>query len=393
MPKPKEYTLYNNFVETAVERMIATFWSKLKINQTGDHNKDYGNHCLTLNFPPPQQLQQQSTKCTGEMVAPLNGGYTRLAAWKENFDFIPGTKSETLPNGTGSFGIVKDYCNFPEETKNPPKNHSEEMLDFIEDFRKVLIEQRRELNKKNTGFIRINILKGARTINHTDTLRSTMMNNYFMFFPPKKCSDWTRSTLDFSLKVCLWPTFKTSFVAFRDEIVIPFSYMECPEGDRKFSFSKESKRGGYLQMIRRNASGSVKWLIAPPHCLHELKPMKKMRKGLAVAGIVDGKLRVVTDKYTVINSWSEVDTMSFDDLFEMDGNTVDYVPRKLYSHFDIPYKIYPLKGWEHIHGVEYSSEVWKSDNNAIRLHAFFRNICTVAVSVQLHPYQKWTTSM
>jgi hypothetical protein len=79
MPKPKEYTLYNNFIETATERMIATFWSKLKINQTGDHNKDYGNHCLTMNFPPPQQLQQhQSTKCTGEMVIPLKGGGGRI---------------------------------------------------------------------------------------------------------------------------------------------------------------------------------------------------------------------------------------------------------------------------------------------------------------------------
>ena len=256
MPKPKEYTLYNTFIETAVERMIANFWSKLKIQQTGDHNIDYGNHSSTLNFPPPQ-LQQHSTKC-------IVKGEARLAAWKENFDFIPGTNSETLPDGTGSFGLVKDYCNVPDGTKNPPKNHSQKMLDFIEDFRNVLIEQRRELNKKNSGFIRINIVKGARTIDHTDTLRSTMMSNYFIFFPPKKCNEWTRSTLDFSLKVRLWPTFKTSFVFFRDEIVIPFAFKECPEGDGKFSFSKESQKGGYLQMIRRDSSGSVKWLIAPP---------------------------------------------------------------------------------------------------------------------------------
>jgi hypothetical protein len=120
-------------------------------------------------------------------------------------------------------------------------------------------------------------------------------------------------------------------------------------------------------------------LIANPNCLHELKPLKKMRKGLAVAGIVDGRLRVVTDKYTVINSWKEVNSMSFSDLFEMEGNTRDFIPRRLYRHVDVPYKIYPLKGWEVIHGVEYKSEAWKSDNNAIRIHAFFRNIRTVAV--------------
>jgi hypothetical protein len=182
-----------------------------------------------------------SKKYSAKMVSPIKGE-TRVAAWKENLEFIPGTNSKTLlPNGSGTFGLVKDYCNFPEETKKPPKNHSQPMLDFIEDLQQVLIEQRRELNGKNTGFIRINIIKGAKTIEHTDTLQSSMMNNYFMFFPPKKCSEWSRLTLDFSLKVRLWPTFKTSFVYFRDWIVIPFAYKECLEDGKQFIFCRSAK--------------------------------------------------------------------------------------------------------------------------------------------------------
>jgi hypothetical protein len=53
---------------------------------------------------------------------------------------------------------------------NPPKNHSDEMLKFIEDIRQMLIEQRRALNKRNTAYMRINIIKGANTLYHTDTL-------------------------------------------------------------------------------------------------------------------------------------------------------------------------------------------------------------------------------
>jgi hypothetical protein len=59
MPKKKEYTLYNTFIDTAVERIIAYFWSKLTIKETGDHNCDYGNHSLILNFPSSSPQQQQ----------------------------------------------------------------------------------------------------------------------------------------------------------------------------------------------------------------------------------------------------------------------------------------------------------------------------------------------
>ena len=45
------------------------------------------------------------------------------------------------------------------------------MFKFIEDIRQVLIEQRRELSMRNaTSCMWINIIKGAKTVNHTDTL-------------------------------------------------------------------------------------------------------------------------------------------------------------------------------------------------------------------------------
>jgi len=270
MSTQKEFTLYSTFIDTAVERIITLFWSKLAIKDTGDSNHDYGNHTSILNFPSSPQQQHEhhpTTKHVQNKMKANNAlntinGETRVSAWLEGLDFIPGTLSETLPNGTGTFGLVRDYCNFPEATMNPPKNHSNEMLKFIEDLRQVVIEQRRELNKRNSAIVRINILKGANTIYHTDTLRSTMMTNYFMFFPPKKNSNWSPLTLDFSLKVRLWPTFKTCFVLFRGEVVIPFAYEEC-QGNETFIYTKELQKGGFLQLIRQDSSGYSKWLITP----------------------------------------------------------------------------------------------------------------------------------
>jgi hypothetical protein len=64
---------------------------------------------------------------------------------------------------------------------------------------------------------------------------------------------------------------------FRGEVVIPFAYEECLRNEN-FVYTKEMQKGGFLLMIRRDSSGSAKWLITPPHCLGELQLWKKIKK-------------------------------------------------------------------------------------------------------------------
>lgn len=58
---------------------------------------------------------------------------------------------------------------------------------------------------------------------------------------------------------------------FRGEVIFPFAFEES-QGNEKFLYMKDSQKGGFLQMIRKDSSGLAKWLIAPPHCLDELQP-------------------------------------------------------------------------------------------------------------------------
>jgi hypothetical protein len=178
----------------------------------------------------------------------------------------------------------------------------------------------------NSKCLRTNNVKGAETINHTETLHSTCMSNYFIFFPPQKMADtWLDGgSFKFSLKVCNWPKFKTSFVLFRGEIVIPFSYDECPANE---SFNPALGTGGCLKMIRLDKhTGKAKWLMVAPHLLEELKPHRKLQKGLAIAGISNGNLRVLDSKYRVITSWSDVEVMTFNEVYALEGNESDSLP-------------------------------------------------------------------
>jgi hypothetical protein len=120
-------------------------------------------------------------------------------------------------------------------------------------------------------------------------------------------------------------------------------------------------------------------MLVAPHMLEELKPHKNLQKGLAVAGIVDGKLRVLDSKYRVITSWWDVELRTFQELYALEGNMPDSFPRYMYRHFSNPFQLYALRSWELIHGVTKKNSVWAPDCKAIRLHIFFRNVRTVAV--------------
>ncbi len=96
------------------------------------------------------------------------------------------------------------------------------------------------------------------------------------------------------MRVRLWPTFKTSFVLFDNQVVIPFQYEACPEHHTQFKYSEDGETGGHLKLIKFcEVSRSAKWLIVAPHNVDKLVPYRKMKHGTAIAGISKGKLKVV----------------------------------------------------------------------------------------------------
>ena len=81
-----------------------------------------------------------------------------------------------------------------------------------------------------------------------------------------------------------------------------------------------------------------------------------MAPGHAVCGLKGGKLRVITDQYDVHTCWDTIPTLSFSELFNHPKTQDDKVPRKRYSYYNKPYKMYHFNGWEHRHYVDPESD-------------------------------------
>ena len=231
------------FLKNSHGRIIESFWSELTIKQSGNSNEDYGEHFLHLNFPCTSMRKKAKTDAGG-----ITTSSSRYECWIKGDDFLPNGQP-TVHDGSKTFGLVLDKQNNASSPLSPPISLSMKQKAFLDDLRGAMILHLRNVNNTNSKCLRINILKGAKTLEHTDTLRSSLLPNFFCFFPPKYNDEWTSNDLNFCLRVRNWPLFKTSFVIFRGRICIPFSFQACPPG-HIFQHNKVKKTGGYLKIIQ-----------------------------------------------------------------------------------------------------------------------------------------------
>ncbi len=353
------------------ERLIQYFWGEVEIKEVGDPNHDYGEHFWTLNFPP---TATRKLKRKEQANSRPSYGIDRLHAWKNGQEFLQNGQP-TLHDGSASFGLVRDKDNTPDYL-GTPHNISKDQKQFLLDLR-LHLSSCRKMSTTKLQCMRMNIMKGAGTIQHTDTMRCSMLPNFFIFFPPKKLDVW--ECRKFSLTCIKWPNFKTSFVLFRDRVCIPFEFLGSPDPDAKFEYSPSSKTGGYLQMISFcNKSKKAKWLIVPPSCLDELQPYRKMKK-CAVLGLKGGRIRICTDKYMVHRRFPDdgSDLIDFEELLAS-SLVNDIIPKRKIAYMDEANRLYRFNGWEHIHYVE-------GDTSAIRIHIFMRNYRPTAVCAYANP--------
>ena len=122
-------------------------------------------------------------------------------------------------------------------------------------------------------------------------------------------------------------------------------------------------------------------MIVNPLLLHELLPFKHINKKLAVAGIRDGEL-VVCKKLQgspAGTSWNgqggHTDCMTFEDLEQDKKNKLDNTKNlDKVKNCEVTNKLYMFTGWQNIYYMHPHS-----DESAVRLHTFFRNMRTVNV--------------
>ena len=310
--------------------MIEAFWPEIHMKTIGNCNTDYGGHFCNLNFP---------ADATQKVPGIVTTTSDRMQAWLNNETYLE-TGQPTLHDGSSSFGLVLDKANLCSDPLAHARKMSAMQLELLRELRDHLVSCRKELKETNSRCLRLNVIKGARTIGHTDSFRSSLLPSYFFFFPPNKNDNWNQIDLHFCLRVRLWPTFKTSFVLFNNQVVIPFHYEACPEHHTQFKYSEEGETGGHLKLIKFcEVSRSAKWLIVPPDNIDKLLPYRKMKHGTAIAGISNGKLKVVNSNYRIITRWQDVDDVCFKDVLK-DAIVQDVKPRQQYRNLEKPFFLY-----------------------------------------------------
>ena len=277
-PHPSETKLkpsdeWISFIKGIRSSIIEAFWSGVQIKQTGDCNTDYGEHFSTLNFPAGAARKKRRSE-----VPKNTTNKDRMKAWHSSSEIIPENGQPTVHDGSRTFGLVLDKENNPKKALDTPKDLTDQQESILLKLSSALIAAMDECHPSNTRFLRINLVKGAQTIGHTDNFKNSLIPNYLTILPPNKDTEgWVPHELNFSLVVKLCPNFKTSLVIFRNEICIPFSFCDCPLGE-VFCHDKEVQSGGYLQMIKLcKETDKAKWMIVNPKLISELKPYKKIK--------------------------------------------------------------------------------------------------------------------
>ena len=136
------------------------------------------------------------------------------------------------------------------------------------------------------GFIRINAVRGARTIPHTDSIRGPTVNliNF---------SSLSGNSVNARLMVKCFPAFCTSVVDLYRDLYIPFQYTEIKDflimigpGKTLSSYLPEDCNGSYKDI--GFIENSAKFYKFNAIILHELVPYRLLN--FAVIGIKEGYL-------------------------------------------------------------------------------------------------------
>lgn len=294
----------------ALPLIIQHFISDMQLKESGKKNVDYGNHYKTLHFPTT------STSHSDNHTNKRLSGKKRVAYWDQGLHYLPNTKKLIIPNCSVSYGLVRDKESPNSQTylQLPENSSSECRKDCLKKIARAIfdignINSYYYISKTKLQTLRMNVVVGANTIAHTDVLRHSLLPNYLIIYSPYK-----NQPINFQLNILTWPHFKTSIVTWNNKLIISFEFNAGVPGE-EFNYCKGT--GGYIKTFCRTDDGKkAKWLILPPSELDNFKPYKKVQDKIAVGGIVDGELYIISSTYKIINKWNEVEKVDINFLFD-----------------------------------------------------------------------------
>ena len=319
--------------------------SKLKApykNQDlGKSTVDYGGHQKALNFPLfPPDIQQLDFVHDGDTIPET-----------ESEDELPRpTKIGTLTIGLAYEGDWKANSRLAGNGKRKMCKMSEQHLDFLTTIKKMLhplVHSTLALLMEET--MRVNVLRGAQTLAHTDAYKGNAPN--FMYIPKEKhvknpgylCYD-------------VFPKFKHSVVKIDGKLYVPHSFSEA---------SKECR------CIGANPKDPTKpiYYVFPDTIIDRMEPYGDLTFGI-VGWKVSGELQII-DKWEDACLYQKPLNFieyTWDQVIKLAGQSP--VAKKPHRRV---YRCDKLNEWMKFEATMYR-HWFVGDPMTLRIHVFFRTI-------------------
>ena len=192
------------------------------------------------------------------------------------------------------------------------------------------------------SFLQVQLVVGAKTGEHTDTMRGATPNFILI-----------EGDTTFILRIRKFPNFHSSVVCYQDKYYIPHSL--CPES---------------LVMIGENEAGCPNFYKFPAVTVNQLEPVGDLHQFITV-GIKQQKIQVLPSEYSVHHTTATLGMLTFADVIsEAMRNPVKVKPKRMFWCFNVPNKWHMFYGWKHAHKWIDSVDSWR----ARRIHVFYRPI-------------------
>ena len=253
-----------------------------------------------------------------------------------------------IPFGGTKFGIRSMGLWY--ENGHLEEHHGHQMCSFSRQHLQFLLKiqeclhcsfPKTALRESMAKFLRVQLVVGAQTAEHTDTMRGSTPN--FILIEPDST---------FILRVRLFPNFHSSVVLYQSKFYIPLSY--CPSS---------------LVMIGLNDAGSPFFFKFPPETINKLEPVGDL-KHFIVVGIKQQKIQVLSSQYSVHYSTASLDCLTFEEVMaEAIQNPVKAKPKRMYKLLHGGSKWHMFHGWKHSH-----KWIEGTDWHVRRIHVFYRPI-------------------
>ncbi|KAL3912791.1 MAG: hypothetical protein SGILL_006745 [Bacillariaceae sp.] len=257
-------------------------------------------------------------------------------------------EEKNMKIGTKSLGLTYDNHHTSVMFNRSMCKQSEKHLGFLQGCHDSIQLQCPEYRMEETSdFMRVNCVAGAKTKEHTDTMRGFTRS----FIAIEKGSS-------FQLRVRMFPHFRSSVVMYNNQFYIPHELSD-----------KEICLIGLKE-------GRPHFFIGPQAIMEKLESFGRLVNHVVV-GIKKGKLQVIKTKYEVIPTPKYLPLISFEDAVMEASLNSQKKPhgRGKYKYIGYKDQWQEFWGWKHAH-----EWVPGTDHLCRRINIFYRAMREVAPS-------------